>query len=450
LEENKSPTIFIDNCLPRRLRHFTEMDVNQSLPLEMLDSSILDSSLGSLRDDSEATGAASMATTSTSHGGQHEGAGLMQIWGIRTQTDNTPRRSSQRKRTRNAPLVPHLNQDSTLPLQHDINQESNPLMTLLEANPIIPSQPDDILGIRTQNDNTPRRSSRRTQNAPPVPSLIQDSTLPLQHDINQESNPLMTLLEANPIQFHPSQPDDIINFSMLNHINQQNSTLQSVSSNQNDTFSARSGSLTEVQLPRLNQDSNLPLQHDINQESNPLMTLLEAIQTIRQPDDIINFSMFNHVNQQNSTLQSVSTNQNDTSSARSGSLTVVQELGATLPKIQPFNQSQISFDDLFQNGTQKKKIDSDSVDQRTPTLSEAAIALELALDNQKKLSREVETLKKSLTCSVCMVEEVSQVLMPCGHVSCCNDCVTKINQSYPKTCPICRKKIINSQKVYFS
>merc|ERR1712179_282216 len=229
LEESKNPTIFIDDCLPRRLRHFTEMDVNQFLPLEMLDSSILDSSLGSLRDDSEATGAASLATTSTSHGGQQEGAGLMQIWGIQTQTDNTPRRSSQRKRTRNAPLVPRLNQDSTLPSQHDINQESNPFMTFLEANPIIPGQPDDILG-------TPRRSSWRTQNAPAVPSLNQNSTLPLQHDINQESNPLMTLLEANPItQFHPSQPDDIINFSMLNHINQQNSTLQSVSTNQNDT-----------------------------------------------------------------------------------------------------------------------------------------------------------------------------------------------------------------------
>ena len=79
--------------------------------------------------------------------------------------------------------------------------------------------------------------------------MNQDSTLPLQHDINQESNPLMTLLETNPIiQFHPSQPDDIINFSMLNHVNQQNSTLQSVSTNQNDTFSARSGSPTVVQV----------------------------------------------------------------------------------------------------------------------------------------------------------------------------------------------------------
>ena len=81
------------------------MAMNQLLPLEMEDSSILETSLISLRDDFEATGVASMAATLTSHGSQHDSAELMQILGIRTQIDTTPRRSSLRKRTQAVPSV---------------------------------------------------------------------------------------------------------------------------------------------------------------------------------------------------------------------------------------------------------------------------------------------------------------------------------------------------------
>jgi len=289
------------------------MAMNQLLPLEMEDSSILETSLISLRDNFEATSVASMAATLTSHGSQHDSAELMQILGIRTQIDTTPRRSSLRKRTQAVP--------STLP-------------------------------------------------------IIQDSTLPLQNDVNQDSN-VMTLLEAIPI-FNPSQPS-IINSITLNHVTQQNFTSESVESNQNDTFSERSGP------PR-----------------------------------------------------------------------IVQELGATFPNIQPFNQTQISISDLFQIGANETENDSDSVKQKNPILSEAEIKLKLALDEKKKqekkylekmkkLNREVQTLKQSLTCKLCMDKEVSQVLLPCGHVICCNQCVAKI-----QICPICRGEIVDSKIVYFS
>ena len=81
------------------------MAMNQLLPLEMEDSSILETSLISLRDNFEATSVASMAATLTSHGSQHDSAELMQILGIRTQIDTTPRRSSLRKRTQAVPSV---------------------------------------------------------------------------------------------------------------------------------------------------------------------------------------------------------------------------------------------------------------------------------------------------------------------------------------------------------
>ena len=54
-------------------------------------------------------------------------------------------------------------------------------------------------------------------------------------------------------------------------------------------------------------------------------------------------------------------------------------------------------------------------------------------------------LQDSRLCKICMDQEVSQVLKPCNHVVCCNNCITNI-----ETCPICRKNIENSEIIYFS
>ena len=96
-------------------------------------------------------------------------------------------------------------------------------------------------------------------------------------------------------------------------------------------------------------------------------------------------------------------------------------MGATFPNIQPFNQTQISISDLFQIGANETENDSDSVKQKNPILSEAEIKLKLALDEKKKqekkylekmkkLNREVQTLKQSLTCKLCMDKEVCFLL----------------------------------------
>ena len=56
-----------------------------------------------------------------------------------------------------------------------------------------------------------------------------------------------------------------------------------------------------------------------------------------------------------------------------------------------------------------------------------------------------QDLQDSRLCKICMVEDVSQVLNPCNHVVCCNDCITSLQK-----CPICRKDIENSKMIYFS
>jgi len=338
------------------------MAKNQLLPLEMVDSSILDSSLGSFRDDSETTtGAASMVTapTSTTHGSQRDGAELMQILGIQTQTDAIPRRSSQRKRHRTAPSVLdnlYMNPDEPHILLHnEINENLNSLMNMF--------------------------------------------------DETQRTNPSI---------------HDFLNSSMPSQITRQNSTLQSVDSNE------------------INQnESSILLQHEINENSSNLVAMFDARPRINQNiHDIINSSLLNHIIQQNSTLQSVDSNQ----SLRRE----IQQIGEIFPNIQSLTGNQISIDDLFPNGIKKKKNDSASVSQEIPTLSEAEIALKSALDDKEKLSYEVQTLTKLLTCKICLDRQVSQVLLPCGHFG-CDDCVVKI-----KKCSICRADIINSKNVYFA
>ena len=76
---------------------------------------------------------------------------------------------------------------------------------------------------------------------------------------------------------------------------------------------------------------------------------------------------------------------------------------------------------MFQIGANETENDSDSVKQKNPILSDAEIKLKLALDEKKKqekkylekmkkLNREVQTLKQSLTCKLCMDKEVCFLL----------------------------------------
>jgi hypothetical protein len=52
-------------------------------------------------------------------------------------------------------------------------------------------------------------------------------------------------------------------------------------------------------------------------------------------------------------------------------------------------------------------------------------------------------------CTICYVKECDTVVVPCGHLSCCYDCVNEYHTSNPdKGCPICRTDIICLTKIY--
>merc|ERR1711971_271851 len=63
----------------------------------------------------------------------------------------------------------------------------------------------------------------------------------------------------------------------------------------------------------------------------------------------------------------------------------------------------------------------------------------------QNLEDEIQDIKESRLCKVCLDKEVSQIFLPCGHSICCNKCAIGLQK-----CPICRGNIQKSQTIYFS
>ena len=51
----------------------------------------------------------------------------------------------------------------------------------------------------------------------------------------------------------------------------------------------------------------------------------------------------------------------------------------------------------------------------------------------KAKASKVSSLKRSLTCKLCINAAVSQVYFPCAHAVCCNPCGCELSM-----CPVCR------------
>ena len=57
----------------------------------------------------------------------------------------------------------------------------------------------------------------------------------------------------------------------------------------------------------------------------------------------------------------------------------------------------------------------------------------------------IENDEVNKECKICMDRALAVALRPCGHVAVCEDCEEKL----PKKCPICRKSIVGTLRVYF-
>jgi rubrerythrin len=53
------------------------------------------------------------------------------------------------------------------------------------------------------------------------------------------------------------------------------------------------------------------------------------------------------------------------------------------------------------------------------------------------------------TCSVCLVEKINRVLIPCGHIVLCGGCADTIIRDGPRRCPVCREEFVETHHVVF-
>ena len=67
-----------------------------------------------------------------------------------------------------------------------------------------------------------------------------------------------------------------------------------------------------------------------------------------------------------------------------------------------------------------------------------------------KIAKEVDDLKRQKECCVCINEKADVLFLPCHHVVSCMSCAQRIRRERPAKCPVCRKEISQSAKVYFA
>ena len=66
------------------------------------------------------------------------------------------------------------------------------------------------------------------------------------------------------------------------------------------------------------------------------------------------------------------------------------------------------------------------------------------VNNKEEQSRE-EDIEANNKCVICLDKSLCVALRPCGHVIACFECAQKL----PKECPICRKTISDTLRIYF-
>ncbi len=69
-------------------------------------------------------------------------------------------------------------------------------------------------------------------------------------------------------------------------------------------------------------------------------------------------------------------------------------------------------------------------------------------EREHNLKKQLEQQKKNFypTCCVCMIEHLSIMVRPCNHICCCQGCLPFLQN----ICPICKKRINSSERVYMS
>lgn len=76
---------------------------------------------------------------------------------------------------------------------------------------------------------------------------------------------------------------------------------------------------------------------------------------------------------------------------------------------------------------------------------EPAPVVDLLLEEKQKLEAELKAKEESKMCVICEAHEINIVLIPCGHLVMCSDCLPLLDK---KLCPYCRQEFSQAVKTY--
>jgi len=107
------------------------------------------------------------------------------------------------------------------------------------------------------------------------------------------------------------------------------------------------------------------------------------------------------------------------------------------------NGSQEFFNAMYTKMTENSKAASEEWKEIGRVAQDATAKLNKAVADAQRNHEAKET------CSVCLVEKVNRVLIPCGHIVLCGGCADKILEEAPRRCPICREEIVWTHYVVF-
>ena len=121
---------------------------------------------------------------------------------------------------------------------------------------------------------------------------------------------------------------------------------------------------------------------------------------------------------------------------------VIEELKKIQKQFQELKQLQLQQD--IESKKQHEEIQMTVTNQtkQQNLLQNLVLDLKNCKSNQKAEKVEPETSDK---CVICLDKPFTHALRPCGHLIACTDCAKKL----PKECPICRRTISDTLKIFF-
>ena len=103
--------------------------------------------------------------------------------------------------------------------------------------------------------------------------------------------------------------------------------------------------------------------------------------------------------------------------------------------------------DILMNNDINSNINSNINHQSNITNSDTELVNQIhqILEQNDKITSDLNKYKEKLLCSICTDREINIVLMPCGHAKFCSHCIYRWWREN-KTCPCCRKQITAKKK----